>query len=641
MSGSLSVKEDVRRLLAGIRECYHAGDFEEALALIEQASSLAPRQATIHYNKAMVLFKMKRLDEAEEACRAVLQLNPTHSHAKQLLDRIETETRLQPEAADESDIVDAEILDEQETYEECVSESKAIGVSGRADSPFSDDAVGASLRRSVVAQPPPVVSAVAASVAEEEHGAGRDTANDSDKARQDLYELLETLNSSVESAMTGLGCIGVLSAVIGALVGGVIVGSLIHPVLGWIAAPILGAFAIYGCSRMAKAFDWVGMSVDEHARQRALAMAAQAGLSQDDLSSLVQQRFTNLQRVWQPAEDGASPDAGLGRQRFEPTECDGCRPEVPKLADTASSLKGDWMLGQGVAKYERGEYEAAMACFERGLESDPSSSQLWYHRGRALEKLGRYDEAIASYDGGLQITPQDADLWKGKALSLTALGRDEEVIMCCDRGLQGKPSDSGLWGLRGQALAAQGRYEEAAASCERCLQIAPGDSSVWWKIRGASLHELGRHEEALWCFDQGIEIDPNDGGFWANKGLSLHALRRSGEAVPCFDRALQMMPGDTRLWKAKGLALGAMGQCEAAIACFDRADPDDGGVWKSKGVALGTLGRHHEAIACFDRGLHLAPRDGALWHCKGVALKAIGKAQEAEPCFAQTRWLEE
>jgi Flp pilus assembly protein TadD len=52
---------------------------------------------------------------------------------------------------------------------------------------------------------------------------------------------------------------------------------------------------------------------------------------------------------------------------------------------------GDF-LKEGNALLRRGDYEAALAAFERAVELEPGNAKAYNNRGVALARLGRYDD---------------------------------------------------------------------------------------------------------------------------------------------------------------------------------------------------------------------------------------------------------
>ena len=50
-----------------------------------------------------------------------------------------------------------------------------------------------------------------------------------------------------------------------------------------------------------------------------------------------------------------------------------------------------------------GQFEAAIASWDKALVLKPDNSETWYNRGLALANLKRFEEAIASWDKTLEF----------------------------------------------------------------------------------------------------------------------------------------------------------------------------------------------------------------------------------------------
>ena len=68
-------------------------------------------------------------------------------------------------------------------------------------------------------------------------------------------------------------------------------------------------------------------------------------------------------------------------------------------------------VDRGIAYGEKGEYDQAIADFNRALEVDPKSASAYYNRGIGYWRKGQRDLAISDYTKALGINPKDADAY--------------------------------------------------------------------------------------------------------------------------------------------------------------------------------------------------------------------------------------
>jgi tetratricopeptide (TPR) repeat protein len=274
----------------------------------------------------------------------------------------------------------------------------------------------------------------------------------------------------------------------------------------------------------------------------------------------------------------------------------------------------DWCR-QGIALFELGRFEEALASYEQALQLQPDEYIIWFNQGNALWKLGRLKEALASYDQALQLQPDFHLAWNGRGNALTDLGRFEEALASYDQAVQLQPDSDMVWNGRGNALKNLGRFEEALASYDQALQLQP-DLHYAWYGRGNVLSDLGRFEEALASFNQALKLKPDFHYAWNGRGNVLSDLGRFEEALASFNQALKLKPDFHDAWNGRGTALGNLGRLEEALASFNQAlklKPDDHKAWVNRGMAAAeSLGYEpfwqQQFAACFRSEASKAPQ---------------------------------
>jgi len=87
-----------------------------------------------------------------------------------------------------------------------------------------------------------------------------------------------------------------------------------------------------------------------------------------------------------------------------------CRQQL-QAADLSTGERVQWLYRQGLLWVRAGQFEAAIASFDRALQQQPFrveawKASAWTHRAYRLVKLGQFAEAIASCDRALEMQPQ-------------------------------------------------------------------------------------------------------------------------------------------------------------------------------------------------------------------------------------------
>ncbi len=133
------------------------------------------------------------------------------------------------------------------------------------------------------------------------------------------------------------------------------------------------------------------------------------------------------------------------------------------------ALANLWLRRGNAFQYGLGEYDAALACYDRVLQLQPDQAKAWHHRGNALLNGYRQpDTAIASYQRAIELDSQFALSWRNQGNALVELQRYSEAISCYDQALRFSPNDE---------IAAQARHQ---AQQELGLDIQPNTTYPVW-----------------------------------------------------------------------------------------------------------------------------------------------------------------
>jgi tetratricopeptide (TPR) repeat protein len=285
----------------------------------------------------------------------------------------------------------------------------------------------------------------------------------------------------------------------------------------------------------------------------------------------------------------------------------------------------------GIVLMNAGQFEQALASFDKVLEIEPDLFQVWFNRGIALGKLGRHAEALHCFDRVLEIQRDFHEAFYNRGVSLLYLGRHEEAITSYDKALEIQPDFCEAWNNRGVALNDLERHSEAIASYNKALSFK-SDYHYAWNNWGNALLQIGQYSEALTRYDKALEFKPDFCDVWNNRGGALASLERLDEALTSFDTALKIQPNHHHAWYNQGITLKNLGRYEEALASYDKAlefKPNFCDAWNNRGSLLFNLGCYEEALTSFDNVLKIKPDYYDAWYNRGNALWKLKRLDEA------------
>ena len=149
-----------------------------------------------------------------------------------------------------------------------------------------------------------------------------------------------------------------------------------------------------------------------------------------------------------------------------------------QLAAMQALLPGAYYLSfyRGRSLYERGETEAALACFDQALAEGASDEDLPYlfsYKGCCLRDLGRWDEAVAALEQGLACDEERPDLHNALGVCAYKTGRHADAVTHFRRAVALNPASAIDYANLALNLERLGERDEAIAYYEIALGQDP------------------------------------------------------------------------------------------------------------------------------------------------------------------------
>jgi tetratricopeptide (TPR) repeat protein len=200
-------------------------------------------------------------------------------------------------------------------------------------------------------------------------------------------------------------------------------------------------------------------------------------------------------------------------------------------------------LGNAYAR--SGEYDLAIACYEKVLDLDPNFSYGYFNLGNLHFKKGDGDTAIRCYQKALWLDP-------GMTEAYCNLG------IVCQK---------------------QGQYERAISYFRKALEIDPQYAGTYYSHLGEIAYEKGDPSMAMESFARAIEEDRSL-AIPKNNLAYLYAERNTNlpEAMTLVDEALAAEPNNAFFLDTKGWIFYRQGNLAKAEEYLERAHnraPDD------------------------------------------------------------------
>jgi superkiller protein 3 len=269
---------------------------------------------------------------------------------------------------------------------------------------------------------------------------------------------------------------------------------------------------------------------------------------------------------------------------------------------------------QAQAFLEEGEYNAALASYDRLLQDRPSEVGIWFDRADVLVLLDRKEDAIECYRRIVELDRANPRAWFEQGNLLFGLDRLPDAIHVLREALRLDASKAGDIVLKAEALRRDGHPTEAVNLFQAILDGHPTEVRAILGL-GDALIALGDAEAAETHFTQALGKNPQNAMIAFRKGELLERKGRWGAALQYYNRAIALRWNFAGPWLAKAKILLEHDRATEALECYDKAtsfEPGSAEAWAGKARAHWILGDREAAAATLARAEGLDPKNPSV-----------------------------
>ncbi|MDD8032142.1 MAG: tetratricopeptide repeat protein, partial [Acidobacteriota bacterium] len=174
---------------------------------------------------------------------------------------------------------------------------------------------------------------------------------------------------------------------------------------------------------------------------------------------------------------------------------------------------------KGASLYEEGEYEKALAMFERFLELQPDLYEARVNIGNCYVRLKEYDKAIKEFEFVLEKLNQEYP------------------------DLTGNKTAASIYASLGELYMDQGKLEEARQYFEKSISIDRSDHALPYNV-GEILFNSGKIDEAITYYKIATEINPKWPKSYLKLGYCYLNKAEMETALTYFKKFIELSPED-------------------------------------------------------------------------------------------------
>lgn len=202
-------------------------------------------------------------------------------------------------------------------------------------------------------------------------------------------------------------------------------------------------------------------------------------------------------------------------------------------------------ISSGIAKQESGDYNGAIADFDRAIEIEPDNVGVVVNRAISRQNIGDYSGAIADWDCALELKPDDGGWYVNRGIVKEAIGDYYGALADYNRAVEAEPDYEVAYVARAYVKMRQGDYEGAIADYTRVIELWP-DNPAAFDDRGLAKSRQGGYDDAITDFSRAIELQPSSAEYYLNRGTAKANAKDYLGAIADFARAIELDPDRAR-----------------------------------------------------------------------------------------------
>ena len=164
-------------------------------------------------------------------------------------------------------------------------------------------------------------------------------------------------------------------------------------------------------------------------------------------------------------------------------------------------------VSDGILKYQRNDFENAIAAYDQALELDPKSAEAFYNRGLAKAAQNNLDGAIADFSQALQVDPALAAAYYYRGLARHSKADLDGAIGDYNQAVLLNPNNAMAFFNRGLIRMQKDDIDGSIVDSTRAIQLDPHQISAYYD-RGLGRLAKGAMDAALDDMRQFTQLAP-------------------------------------------------------------------------------------------------------------------------------------
>ena len=212
-----------------------------------------------------------------------------------------------------------------------------------------------------------------------------------------------------------------------------------------------------------------------------------------------------------------------------------------------------------------GNFDEAIAEYQKAAEKDPTLSAVHNNWGIAYANQERYEEAIQHYDQAIRLDLNNAKVYNNRGNAYKNMSLYNKALADYNRAIELDPNYATAYYNRGNTYDNMGQHDKAIADYSRAIELNP-NYAIAYNNRGSTYDDMGQYDKAIEDYSKAIELDPNYAAAYNNRGVVYENKGQYDKAVEDYSKAIELNPQSKKAYRNRADAYRALGQEDLAEA---------------------------------------------------------------------------